>query len=181
MEYLIVATACLLVFALLAFAVRSAQGRRELAYTAFLDSPGEQVRASDPSEPDSMAAIQRIFAAEDEQFISECQNSNLLHLFHQERKRVALRWIGRRRVQATAILRQHLKTSRTAEDLMLSGELSVLLRYARLRFLCAFLAYAVFLLGPQGFHAAATRANATFLGFRNFSELLKGQRRTTST
>jgi hypothetical protein len=181
MVYLIVAITCVLVFALLAFAVRSAQGQRELAYAASLDSPGEQSGANDPSEPDSIAAIQRIFAADDEQFITECGNSNLLHLFHQERKRVALRWVGRRRVQATSILRQHLRASRATEDLVLSGELKVVLRYVQLRFFCALLAYVIFLLGPQGFHAAASRANATFHGFRKFSELMKGQRRTTST
>jgi hypothetical protein len=177
MEYAIIALAGILLVALLVFAVRSAQGRRDLAYAATLDGTKSLTGANAVGDELSSLAIQRIFAADDAEFVATFQDADLLHLFRQERKRVALRWIGRKRIQAKAILQEHLKLSRTARDLELAGEMNVLRHYAQLRLFCSLLSYAVFLIGPQRLHTMARRANSAFHGFRNFSETVERRER----
>lgn len=177
-EYILISTASLLFLVLLAWAVRSAQNPPEVAYARSLQAEDPALGISD--EPQLAWALHRIFAAEDAQFIARCHDQNLLRLFRQERKRIALRWIGWKQVQAAAILRVHLKSSRALQDVQILGEVEVLFRYLQLKLLCTILAYAVFLIGPQNLYAVAGRANEASRGFRNFSEIARSPGRAAS-
>lgn len=178
-EYILIATASLLFLVLLAWAVRSAQNPPELAYARSLRQ-AEDLAPGISDDPQPAWALHRIFAADDARFIAQCHDQNLLRLFRQERKRIALRWIGWKQVQAAAILREHLKSSRALQDVQILGELEVLFRYLQLKLLCTILAYAVFLIGPQNLYAVAGRANEASRGFRNFSEIARSRGRAAS-
>jgi hypothetical protein len=178
-DYILISTASLLFLVLLAWAVRSVQNPPELAY-ARLVRQAEDPTLGVSDEPQPAWTLHRIFAPDDARFIAQCHDENLLRLFRRDRKRIALRWIGWKQVQAAAILREHLKSSRRLQDVQILGELDVLFRYLQLRLLCTVLAYAVFLFGPQNLYAVAGRVNEACRGFLNFIEIARSRGRTAS-
>ena len=173
MEFVIMFAAGFALFAVLGFFLRAASDRREIASAAFPQSSGERLNEQGSLEPASGSAVRRIFASSDAEFVSKCRNKALLSFFHQERKSIALRWIGRQRLQATAIVHEHLRNSRVSQDLQLAGEVKLLARYFCLRLLCEFLSLAVHFVGPQKLHSVAGYAGGTFQGLRKFMESME--------
>jgi hypothetical protein len=180
MEYIYITAASILFLSLLMFAVRSTRDRHAFTPVAGLNGFDDFESDIGPQRSLASSAIQRIFAAEDAKFISQFADKNLLTLFRQERKRLAVSWIVRNRLQADFIMREHLKASRLSRDLQLSGESQVFLSYIRLRLHGEFLLLAVSLVGPQNLHSAASSASRTFHGLRRFSERIRERRHSAS-
>jgi hypothetical protein len=111
--------------------------------------------------------LSRVFSVEDEEFVASLKSLELQKLMAQERKKLALRWVVRKSMEARRIMQEHTQASRTARDLQISGELQLVARYLGLRALCGLLFILVMTFGPAGRHRLAAEADALFLRIRS--------------
>jgi len=167
--FIAIAVSLFLILALFLRAV--GDGRRVRAGVQF-EAEDDSVLA-DSARP---AALQRIFARDDAEFVAACRNPELLELFAQERKELALRWVSRRRQQMIAIMRDHMRAARSSADLELSSETSLLFTYGRLRLTCEALALCIALFGPHRLHAVAAQAKSVASGVRSLHDSMASRR-----
>lgn len=92
--------------------------------------------------------VARIFDRTDLEYVNTQRSSEVRDLFLEERKRIALLWIGRVRKQITRLKSFHLGSARFYAGLDLRTELSLSLDFARLLFACRMLEVFVQLRGP---------------------------------
>lgn len=111
--------------------------------------------------------LQRVFSSEDEEFIAGLASVDLQKLLAQERKKLALRWLTRRTVEARQIMREHARAARTSRDLQASGEVQLFVRYAELRALCGLLFVLVIAVGPSGLSRLAMQTDTLFVRMRS--------------
>jgi len=166
MTYLSILIAALLFFVLVVSILRPKHGNGGGAVDY------EEVLGLEGGADDSLSAqmLARVFSPGDEAFVAGEASAGLARLLHRERKRLALRWVGRKAAEARGIMRQHARLARTARDLRPSGELRLALRYLELRSLCALLFVLVSAFGPAGLHGLAAETNAVLSGIRTLGE-----------
>jgi hypothetical protein len=158
MEYVLIATVILSAVLFVAFFRRSTQDAREEAQAAC--RVGSDYSDSwEAGGAASYEVLQRIFSQDDENFVVGESDPGTMGVFRRERKRLALRWIERRKLEASAAMRNHRQAARGAIDLRPSEEMMLLLRHAKLSLMCEVLAVTVWLAGPQSLHGLAERAD----------------------
>jgi hypothetical protein len=170
MTYLSILVAVLLFFVLVVSILRS---RHNGAAAAIDDDDVLGSGTSDASAEDEAVSAQtltRVFSSCDEAFLAEQASAGLERLLRRERKRLALRWVGRKAAEARSIMRQHARLARTARDLQAFGEVQLALRYIELRSLCGLLFVLVSVFGPVGLHGLAVQTNAVLTGIRTLRE-----------
>jgi hypothetical protein len=156
MAYLLISIAMLSMVLLFVFFRRSVREARE----------EYRMTATNRTDPDlgelGFSVVPGIFSRDDEAFVAEQVDQHLMVVFRRERKRLALRWVERRKLEARAIMSDHRRLASASADLRPSNEAILLLRYGRVRLLCECLSLAVWLVGPEGLRGLAEHANAVF-------------------
>lgn len=177
MEYVLISTAVGGVVLFVLFFLRSAREAREEFQGAAMGN-GTNDFWSDKGAGAS-AAVLGMFSSEDQQFIAGEDDRQVAALFRRERRRLALRWIERQKCEAAVIMRRHREASRSAADLKPSSEVALFLRYGQVRLMFEFLAFSVWLGGPEGLRGLAQSANTVFSGIEN-AKTLRGDKQSAS-
>lgn len=115
----------------------------------------------------------RVFSDEDLRFVEGLGSTELTNALRAERKRLAVRWIYRTADEAKEIVRKHLEMASKAQDLRVSGELRLGLRYLELRLLCGCLVVLVACFGPAKLRGMAARAEDSITSLRAFSHFVE--------
>lgn len=102
--------------------------------------------------------VARIFARDDLDYVLTAAPGDVVRLFLQQRKRIALSWVDRVRSQLVRLRRFHLGRSRSYARLRPKAEIALTLDFATLLFACRALQILVFLRGP---YAAPQMIGAT--------------------
>ena len=166
-----------IIAALLLFAALVATISRSLSMEPdrdFYDMDGQDTFSREPGDDANERlypeVLLRAFGDEDKSFVDATGAPRIQRLFIFERKRIALNWIRRKSKEARLIMGEHVRQTREASDLKISGELRIAFQYIQLLALCQLLALLVFFVGPAGLHGLALRANATLQDMRRFGE-----------
>jgi hypothetical protein len=168
MDYLLISTA---VAGMVFFVALFLHSRREAR------DENQEIRTSDVgldglwSGSAASSALPGIFSNQDQQFVLGEGSEQVAALFRRERRRLALRWIERQKRESAGIMRRHREASRSAADLKPASEVSLFLRYGKLRLMLEVLAVSVWLVGPVGLHGMAERTDAVLRGIGNVKAL----------
>lgn len=92
---------------------------------------------------------QRIFGAEDWDFVSRSMPAEIQQMFLRERAALAISWLGRIRRHVSLAMRAHVAAVQQIEDLQLAPELKLALSYLSFLILCEFLIGWIWLRGPM--------------------------------
>ncbi|MGA8367253.1 MAG: hypothetical protein ACLQMT_04035 [Candidatus Acidiferrales bacterium] len=144
----------LLLFSLLFFAPRNAQGQKDA-------EPLAQVQhALNVLQLGLLAPeiVGRIFAKGDFDYVVSETSAEIQKLFLEERRRLALSWVGQVRRQIVSLRRFHLGSARFYARLRFLTEMRLAWDFATLLFACRALQAAVYLRGP---YAAPRLVGAT--------------------
>lgn len=112
---------------------------------------------------------ERIFSAQDWDFVSRDTHLEIQRMFQRERTVLAISWLRRTRMRVSEVMRAHLPVAGHSKDLQLAMEIRLALSYVLFLVLCEFLIGLIWLRGPvrtrrivgQTFHWA-TRLRAVF-------------------
>ena len=121
----------------------------------------------------SQQILGRVFSDEDLRFVEGLGSVELTTALRVERKRLAVRWIYGTADEAKEIVRKHLEMASKAQDLRVTGELRLGLRYLELRLLCGCLAVLVECFGPAKLRGMAARAEDSIASLRAFSRFVE--------
>jgi hypothetical protein len=110
--------------------------------------------------------VDRLFSKEDREFARNQEAPEILHLFENERKSVALSWLKQTQDYVAQLMDFHVRLSRQRPDLRPSTEIKLTLEYAQFQFLCKLLAAMIRIVGPVHVRTFAEHAAgmATRLG-----------------
>ena len=173
MIYLSLLAALFLLIAMVAVIARSFQTESDLNFggphlrqeAIFLESGN-----NDANDALNLEILLRAFGDDDQRFVDTLGDLGLRRLLAYERKRIALRWIGRKTAEARGIMRAHVRRVREAKDLSVSAEIRLSLQYAQLLTLFEFLSVSVFIFGPAGLQSRALRTNKMLSTMRHFGQ-----------
>ena len=174
MEYVLIAAAIVGAVLFVAFFRRSTQDAREEARAACMVG-SEYSDSWEDGSAASYLVLQRIFSQDDENFVVGESDPGTTGVFRRERKSLALRWIERRKLEASAAMRNHRQAARGAADLRPSEEMMLLLRHAKLSLMCELLAVTVWLAGPQSLHGLAQRADEISRGAQRLRQAMRSR------
>jgi hypothetical protein len=171
MIYLSLIAAVLLLLALVAMIARSFQTDSDLNFA------GPSQEASSPDDRNNavndalnLEIFLKAFGDDDQRFVETLGDSRVQKLLAYERKRIALRWIGRKTVEARGIMQAHVRRARDAKDLSVSAEIRLALQYVELLALFELLSLSVFIFGPAGLRKWALRTNAILSDMKRFGQ-----------
>jgi hypothetical protein len=133
-----------LLFLLLFFVGRGAESTGEL-----ISRPDDQIRHGYQDTLYSPELARRIFSPEDRKFISSTGSPQLLRIYGEERRGVALHWVRQTSNEIRTVMREHALTARQSENLEVTGEAKLFFQYIELRSICGLLAIFVRLLSPH--------------------------------
>jgi len=100
----------------------------------------------------------RIFSDSDFDYVSSMGTPDILQLLLEERRRLALLWVGQVRAQIGTLMRFHRSQSALYANLSLSAELRLVYGFWSLLAFCRALEFLIFLRGPYRARAAVRRA-----------------------
>ena len=173
MIYLSLLAALFLLFALVATIARSFQGESALNFGApHFDQEAISLESGNDDANDALnlEIFLRAFGDDDQRFVDTLGDAGLQRLLAYERRRIALRWIGRKTAEAKGIMRAHVRGVRETNDLSVSAEIRLALQYVELLTLFEFLSVSVFIFGPAGLQRRALRTNAMVSAMRHFGQ-----------
>ena len=147
---------CVLVMSAIALLLtRDSSVKRELAFRN--DVPLYDETTGDPSLcPPEFTA--RIFSPADWTFVSGEKSPEVLRLFRQERRVVALVWVHQTKTAIHRIMREHTRVTRQSQDLHLATEVRLVFHYVQLVAICDLLILAIQSTGPARVGSLATYA-----------------------
>jgi hypothetical protein len=171
MIYLSLIAAVLLLVALVATIARSFQTDSDLNFA------GPSQEASSPDDRNdavndalNLEIFLKAFGDDDQRFVETLGDSRVQKLLAYERKRIALRWIGRKTAEARSIMQGHVRRARDAKDLSVSAEIRLALQYVELLAMFELLSSSVFIFGPAGLQKWALRTNAILSDMKRFGQ-----------
>lgn len=94
--------------------------------------------------------VERIFASQDWDFVSNQTRVQIRHTFLQERKAIALSWLRQTRKQAGRLMDFHLSAVRRNINLSPAVEIKLAANYLLFLLVCQFLLGLIWLRGPFG-------------------------------
>lgn len=172
MIYLSLLATLLLFVALAAIIARSFHNEPDVNFsglreqdTSFLDG-----RNDEANDGLNLEILLRTFSDDDQHFVETLGDASLQRMLAYERKRIALRWIGRKAAEAKFIMSEHVRRARAAKDLNVSAEIRLALQYIELLAHFELLAFIVFIFGPAGLRRRALQTNAILSDMRRFGE-----------
>jgi hypothetical protein len=92
--------------------------------------------------------ISKIFSETDRTFISKTGSPGLKRLLMSERKQVALAWVRQTSAFIGMVMREHVASVRSSQDLQVATEASIVARYAQLMLTCGLLTIVIRVAGP---------------------------------
>ena len=171
MIYLSLIAAVLLLLALVAMIARSFQTDSDLNFA----DPSQEASALDDrnnavNDALNLEIFLKAFGDDDQRFVETLGDSRVEKLLAYERKRIALRWIGRKTAEARGIMQRHVRRARDAKDLSVSAEIRLALQYVELLALFELLSLSVFIFGTAGLRKWALRTNAILSDMKRFGQ-----------
>jgi hypothetical protein len=173
MIYLSLLAALFLFIALLATIARSFQRESDLNFgDPHLSQQAISLESGidDTNDALNLEIFIRAFGDDDQRFVATLGDLGLRRLLAYERKRITLRWIGRKKAEARGIMRAHVYRIREAKDLSVSAEIRLALQYVELLTLFEFLSVSIFIFGPAGLQSRALRTNEMLSAMRHFGQ-----------
>jgi hypothetical protein len=171
MIYVSLVAAILLLLALLAMIARSFQTDSDLNFAGQPQEAFSQDDRNDAvNEALNLEIFLRAFGDDDQRFVETLDDSRVQELLAYERKRIAFRWIGRKKAEARSIMQAHLRHAREAEDLSVSAEIRLAFQYVELLALFELLAISVLIFGPAGLRKRALWTNAILSDMKRFGQ-----------
>ena len=171
MIYLSLVAAIFLLLALVAMIARSFQTDSDLNLAG---EPQEVFSLDDRNDgvndAINLEIFLKAFGDDDQRFVESLGDSRVQKLLAYERKRIALRWIGRKTTEARGIMQAHVRRAREAKDLSVSAEIRLALQYVELLALFELLSLSVFLFGPAGLRKRALWTNAILSDMKRFGQ-----------
>ena len=122
--------------------------------------------------------VERIFGAEDWNFLRHRASSEIRQSFLKQRREMAFCWLALIRVKAKGAMHHHLAYARSLQSLEPMLECKVAIHYLAFQFSCAFLAGLLWLRGPVALRGAVARAHELCERLRGLTEVR--WRQTTS-
>ena len=119
--------------------------------------------------------VERIFGAEDWNFLRQRASSEIRRTFLKQRREMAFCWLSLIRAKATGAMHHHLAYARSFQNLEPILECKVAINYLAFQFSCALLAGLLWLRGPVALRGAVTRAHELCERLRDLSEVRWGQ------
>ena len=110
----------------------------------------------------SRELVFRIFSPGDRDFVSSLRSPQLLRMYREERRKVALHWVRRTSREVGEIMRTHRLISRQSHNLNVATEAGLLLQYLELRSLCSLLVLLISIFGPHALNDLATYADGLY-------------------
>ena len=165
MIYASLIAALLLLLALVALIARSLQTAGQPQEAFSLDD-----RKNAVNDALNLEIFLKAFGDDDQRFVETLGDSRVQELLAYERKRIALRWIGRKTADARGIMQAHVRRAREAKDLSVSAEIRLALQYVELLALFEFLAISVLIFGPAGLRKRALWTNAILSDMKRFGQ-----------
>jgi hypothetical protein len=168
MIYVSLIAAFLLLLALVAVIARSFRTDSDLDFAGqrfSLDARNDAV-----NDEINLEIFLKAFGDDDQRFVETLGNSRLQELLAYERKRIALRWIGRKTAEARDIMQAHVRSARGAKDLSVSAEIRLALQYVALLALFEFLTISVLIFGPAGLRKRVLWTNAILSDMKRFGQ-----------
>jgi hypothetical protein len=171
MIYLSLGAAIFLLLALVAMIARSFRTDSDLDFAGqpqeafLLDDRNDAVK-----EALNLEIFLKAFGDDDQRFVETLGDSRVQKLLAYERKRIALRWIGRKTAEARSIMQAHVRRAREATDLSVSAEIRLALWYVELLALFELLAISVLIFGPTGLRKRALWTNAILSDMKRFGQ-----------
>jgi len=144
----------LVLLSLALLATRSSSVKRELALRTDLPIYDEATGDASLCPPEFAT---RIFSPADWTFVSG-ESRDVVRLFQQERRVVALVWVHQTKAAIHRIMREHTQATRQSQDLRLVTEAKLLGHYVQLVAICDLLILAIQAAGPSRLGALATHA-----------------------
>jgi hypothetical protein len=169
MIYLSLLAAIVLLLALGATIARASQRESDVIFGPHLRETMEG-RNDGANDALNLEVLLRAFGDDDQHFVGTLGDPDLQRLLAYERKRIALRWIGRKTAEARWIMRAHMSHVRTAKDLSVSAEIRLALQYVELLTLFELLSLSVFFFGPARLQRRVLQANALLSDMRHFGQ-----------
>jgi hypothetical protein len=147
--------AVLLAFLLLLVTRQGIAAARQLSFRSdlTLEEGVESVQCS----PEFVA---RIFSRADREFVVATKCAELVKLFRNERKAVALLWVQQTSAAIQNTMREHKRMARASADLEVATELRLIFLYMQLMLICGVLSVAVQSGGPVWLRGLAIYADA---------------------
>jgi len=170
MIYVSLIAAFLLLLALVAMIARSFQTDSDLDFAGQPQAFSLDARNDAVNDALNLEIFLKAFGDDDQRFVETLGNSRLQELLAYERKRIALRWIGRKTAEARDIMQAHVRRAREAKDLSVSPEIRLALQYVALLALFEFLAISVLIFGPAGLRKRALWTNAILSDMKRFGQ-----------
>ena len=119
--------------------------------------------------------VERIFGAEDWNFLRHRASSEIRRSFLKQRREMAFCWLTLIRVKAKGAMHQHLAYARSFQSLEPVLECKVAIHYLAFQFSCALLAGLLWLRGPVALRGAVARAHELCERLRDLTEVRWGQ------
>lgn len=140
-------------------------------------SPDSRQEATHPfnSLEEADLVVERIFGAEDWNFLRHRAPDEIRRSFLQQRREMAFCWLTLIRVKAKGAMHHHLTHSRSFQSLEPMLECKVAINYLAFQFSCAFLAGLLWLRGPVAVRSAVARAHELCERLRGFTAVRWGQ------
>jgi hypothetical protein len=92
--------------------------------------------------------VAALFSPRDLEFVSQFDSEPLKELFLRERKAVARAWVRSTARAVHQVMQEHVRISRSSQDLDIGTETGIYARYVALQAVCAFLMLSIGLAGP---------------------------------
>ena len=103
----------------------------------------------DASEPCPAEVVDRVFARADWEFVRGLQARGIERLFQQERKAIALVWVGQTSALMQRVIGEHARAARQSKNLEFSTEINIVAQFLVLMAVCGILSAAIQIAGPM--------------------------------
>jgi hypothetical protein len=137
-----------LLVVLLLLARRKGPGSAEGSGQAVVDARGALDRLQTGLLPSEF--VSRLYDRRDFDFVMSCAPREVQQRFIQERKRIAIAWVGRVREEIVELRRFHVEQSRHFANIGMSSELALTFEFASFLMACRILELALRIRGPYG-------------------------------
>jgi hypothetical protein len=111
--------------------------------------PGRAASEEGASEPCPAELVDRVFSRADWEFVRGLQARGIERLFQQERKKIALVWVGQTSALIRRVIGEHARAARQSKNLEFSTEIKIVAQFLVLMAVCGILSAAIQIAGPM--------------------------------
>ena len=111
--------------------------------------PQRAATEEDASEPCPAELVDRVFSRTDWDFVCGLKARGIARLFQQERKKVALAWVGQTSALIRRVINEHARAARQSKNLEIATEINIVTQFLVLMAVCGILSAAIQIAGPM--------------------------------